>query len=138
VLDVQPPLPPGARDVTATLDGARASWRDHGVEVALRGTPRVLELRWKGGLAVEPPLSALEPGQVDRGVRVLDFAAETTGWRLKLEGPAGGSAVVRLHGEAPSSAEGATLRTAGRLTEAKVDFPPSPLPFSTAGVHLRR
>jgi glycogen debranching enzyme len=137
-LDVRPPLPPGARDVTATLDGSRVAWRGDAVEVALAGAPRVLELRWRGGLAVEPPLSALEPGQGDRGVRVLDFAGDAAGWRLALEGPAGTTAVVRLHGEAPSSAEGATLRTAGRATEATVAFPTSERPFSRAEVRLGR
>jgi hypothetical protein len=81
---------------------------------------------------------ALEPGQGDRGVRVLDFASDGDGWRLALEGPAGASAVIRLHGETPSSAEGAMLRTAGRVTEATVSFPPSPGPFARAEVHLRR
>ena len=137
-LDVRPPLPPGARDVTATVDGARTSWVGGGVEIALGDAPRVVEFRWKGGLAVEPPVSALEPGQPDQGVRVLDFAAEPGGWRLELEGPAGGSAVLRLHGEAPTSAEGATLRRAGTLTEAKAEFPSSTAPFSRVQVRLRR
>ena len=137
-LDVRPHLPPGAREVTATLDGARVAWRGDALEVALAGAPRVLALRWRGGLDVEPPLSALEPGQGDRGVRVLDFAADADGWRLALEGPAGTSAVVRLHGEAPSSAEGATLRAVGRLTEATVAFLASAGPFSRAEVRLRR
>jgi glycogen debranching enzyme len=137
-LEVRPLLPPGAREATATLDGVPRSWSGEGLEVDLGDGPRVVEFRWKGGLAVEPPLAALEPGQVDRGVRVLDFAAEATGWRLALEGPAGRSAVVRLHGEAPASAEGATLRTVGRLTEATVAFPPSSGPFSRAGIRLRR
>jgi hypothetical protein len=137
-LDVRPHVPPGARDATASLDGARVAWRESRVEVALAGAPRVLELRWRGGLTVEPPLPALEPGQGDRGVRILDFAADAAGWRLELEGPAGTSAVVRLRGEAPSSAEGASLRPAGHLTEATVAFPASSRLFSRAELRLRR
>jgi glycogen debranching enzyme len=136
-LDVHPPLPPGARDVSATVDGTPTPWGG-GVDVALGDAARVLELRWKGGLAVEPLLSGLEPGQLDEGVRVLDFAAEAGGWRLELEGPGGGSAVVRLRGEAPVSADGATLRTSGGLTEATIAFPRSAGRFSRASVHLRR
>ena len=137
-VEVRPHLPPGARDVTATLDGTRVSWRGDPVEVTLAGAPRILDLRWRGGLTVEPPLSALEPGQCDRGVRVLDFASDAAGWRLELEGPADTSAVVRLHGEAPSHAEGGTLRTVGSLTEATVAFPASSRPFSRAEVRLTR
>jgi glycogen debranching enzyme len=137
-LDVRPPLPPGARNATATVDGARASWRDGGVELALGEAARVVEVRWAGGLSVEPPVSALDPGQADRGVRVLDFAAEAAGWRLELEGPAGTSAVLRLHGEAPTSAEGATLRTTGRVTEARVGFAASTAAFTRSEVRLRR
>jgi hypothetical protein len=137
-VDVRPHLPPGARDVTAALDGAEVAWRGGTVEVALSGAARRLELRWRGGLAIEPPLSGLEPGQADRGVRVLDFAGDAAGWRLALEGPAGSSGVVRLLGETPSSAEGATLRTVGRLTEAEVAFPASGGPFTRVEVRLRR
>jgi hypothetical protein len=136
-LDVRPPLPLGAREVSATVGGARASWGG-GVEVDLGDAARVVEIRWTGGLAVEPPASALEPGQPDRGLRVLDFAADPAGWRLALEGPAGGSAVVRLHGEVPTSAEGATLRASGGVSEASVAFPRSGGPFSRAEVLLRR
>jgi hypothetical protein len=124
--------------VTATVDGARTPWRDGGVELALGDEPRVVELRWTGGLALEPPVCALEPGQADDGVRVLEFAAEAAGWRLHLEGPAGGSAVLRLHGEAPASAEGATLGRAGPVAEAKVEFPRSAAAFSRAEIRLRR
>ncbi|HSD28106.1 MAG TPA: GH116 family glycosyl hydrolase, partial [Vicinamibacteria bacterium] len=137
-LDLRLSPPPGARDVSTTVDGARTSGRGGRVELALGDAPRVVEIRWTGGLAVEPPVSALEPGQADLGLRVLDFAVEAAGWRLRVEGPAGGSAVLRLHGEAPASAEGATLRRAGAVTEAKVEFPRSPGAFSTAEIRLRR
>jgi hypothetical protein len=138
-VDLRPIPPPGARDVALTLDGARAS-RDAGgaVAVALDGRPRTVELRWTGGLAVESPVTALEPGQSDRGVRVLDFSADASGWRLALEGPAGETATVHLHGEAPASAEGATLVTAGAVTEATAAFPAAAERFSKAEIRLRR
>jgi glycogen debranching enzyme len=137
LLDVRPPLPPGAREVSATVDGAVVSWHG-GVDVALSGAARVVQVRWKGGLAVAPPPSPLEPGQADGGLRVLEFGVTGAGFRLDVEGPAGGSAVLRLHGEAPRSAEGAELRSAGGVTEAEVRFPRSSAPFSRAEVRLRR
>jgi glycogen debranching enzyme len=139
VLEVRPPLPPGARGATYALDGKRVAPRPEGaLEVALRDRARTVEARWAGGLDVEPPLVALEPGSPDRGVRVLDLAAAPDGWRLALEGPAGATATVLLRGERPASAEGATLRPAGAATAADVDFPPSAAAFSRAEVRLRR
>ncbi len=106
------------------------------LEVALEGRPRAVEVRWTGGLDVEPPTVPLEPGQADRGVRVLAFASVADGWRLALEGPSGRSATVRLHGQAGLSAEGATLRSRGPVTEVTVDFPVSDRPFARAEVAL--
>jgi hypothetical protein len=98
-----------------------------------------VEARWTGGLAVLAPLASLEPGQPDRGVRVLDFEATTVGWKLRLEGPAGGSASVGLYGETPASAEGATLRAGGPGAQVTVSFPVSTDGlFSSAEVLLRR
>ena len=45
-------------------------------------------------------------------------------------------ATVRLHGERPASAEGATLRIAGPVTEATVAFPASDRPFARADCRL--
>jgi hypothetical protein len=50
-LAVRPHLPAGARDVTVTLDGARAAWRDSAVEVALASRSR--------GQPAPPPSSAV-------------------------------------------------------------------------------
>jgi hypothetical protein len=139
-LEIRPELPAGARGAAVRLDGSPATaGPGGGVTVALAGRPRVVEVRWTGGLAVEPPVAALEPGQADRGVRVLAFDAARGGWTLALEGPAGGSATVRLHGEAPASAKGASLVRHGAVTEAVVGFPPSPTgAFSRVDVSLRR
>jgi hypothetical protein len=138
-LEVRPALPPGARGAGVAVDGEPAKAGPGGsVTVDLDGRPRVVEARWTGGLSVEPPLAALEPGQADRGVHVLSFEAVAGGWALALEGPAGGSATLRLHGEAPASAEGASLAARGAFTEATVAFPPSPSgPFSRVDVALR-
>jgi hypothetical protein len=138
-LEVRPMVPAGARDVAVLVDGAQAERAPGGrVVVALAGRPRRVEIRWTGGLSVEPPLVALEPGQSDRGPRVLDFAAVPDGWRLDLEGPAGSTARLRLHGEAPAGATGASLASSGVVSELTVAFPPSPGPFSVARVDLRR
>jgi hypothetical protein len=139
-LEIRPGLPAGARGAAVRIDGSPATAGPGGlVTVALSGRPRVVEVRWTGGLAVEPPAAALEPGQTDRGVRVLAFDAVGSGWALALEGPAGGSATVRLHGEAPASAKGASLVRQGAVTEAVVSFPPSPAgAFSRVEVSLRR
>jgi glycogen debranching enzyme len=138
-LDLRPVPPPGARGVTLTVDGGRVpAGAGGGVVVDLGERARVVEVRWIGGLAVEPPVVALEPGQTDGGVRVLDFSADARGWRMALEGLASTTATVRLHGEVPSSAEGATLRTAGAVTEATAAFPPAAGRFSRAEIRLRR
>jgi hypothetical protein len=139
-LDVRPAWPAGARDVALFVDGMRVETGEGGgTVVALEGRARVVEARWAGGLAVEAPLAPLDPGQPDRGVRVLDFEATPVGWRMVVEGPAGGSAAVRLHGEAPASATGATLRKEGAGIEATVSFPASSAgPFTTTEVRLQR
>ena len=137
VLSLRPRPSPGARALTAAVDGVPVPVPPSGVvEVALEGRPRAVEVRWTGGLDVEPPTVPLEPGQADRGVRVLAFASVADGWRLALEGPSGRSATVRLHGQAGLSAEGATLRSLGLVTEATVAFPVSDRPFARAEVAL--
>ena len=136
-LELRPMPPVGASGVAARLDG-RSVAANPGVSVTLSGSPRVLELSWAGGLALEPPLMALEPGQADQGVRVLGFEAVPRGFRLAVEGLSGSTATLRLHGEAPTSAEGARLRRAGDVTEVEVALPPSVERFSRAEVRLLR
>ena len=55
---------------------------------------------------------------------------------VALEGPSGRSATLRLHGQTGLSAEGATLRSRGLVTEATVAFPVSERPFARAEVAL--
>jgi hypothetical protein len=123
--------------VAFTVDGvAVRAGAEGALPVRLDERSRVVEVRWVGGLEVEPPVVALEPGQDDRGVRVLDFEATPGGFRLALEGPSATEATVRLWGERPAAAEGARLRAIGKMTEATVAFPPSAGPFSRRQVVL--
>jgi hypothetical protein len=137
LLELRPMPPPGARGLGARLDG-RPVTAAPAVSVALAGSPRVVELRWAGGLEVEPPRVALEPGQADQGTRVLDFTAVDRGFRLAVEGLSGSTATLRLHGERPASADSGTLRTGPGVTELEMTFPASPERFSRAEIRLRR
>jgi glycogen debranching enzyme len=136
-LELRPALPEGAREREVLVDGQPTRVSDE-LEVRLDGRPRTVELRWEGGLSVEPPTSELEPGQPDRGLRVLDFAATPSGWRLLVEGQAGSTGTLHLLGEEPGSAEGAVLRRSGAVTEATVAFPLGAGPFSRVEVRLHR
>jgi glycogen debranching enzyme len=138
-LDLVPPVPAGARDVKVWVDGAALPFAPgRGVSVRLSGAPRVVEVRWKGGLSVEPPLVALQPGQSDAGLRLVDFDTTSDGWRLRVEGRSGRAVAVRLHGEAPRAARGGDLRREGAVTVVTVPLPASTTPFSTAEVRLER
>jgi hypothetical protein len=137
LLELRPMPPPGARSLGARLDGRSVSAAP-AVSVALAGSPRVVELRWAGGLEVEPPRVALEPGQADQGTRVLEFTAVDGGFRLAVEGPSGSSATLRLHGECPARADSGTLRRGPGVTELEMAFPASPERFSRAEIRLRR
>jgi hypothetical protein len=138
VVDLRLPAPEGARELRARVDGAgRALGADRVVAVRL-DRPRVVDVSWTGGLAVEPPAVDLQPGQPDGGLRILSFSAAADGWRLVVEGRAGTTAVVRLHGRRPSSAAGATLAADGDATGASIAIPASPEPFGRVEVRLRR
>jgi glycogen debranching enzyme len=115
-LDFALSLPAGARDVEAAaapVEGGGAAGRATG-NPEIRSTPRETLVRWSvpltetttrflagwsGGLAVEPPVQALEPGQTSHGLRILDFRFEDEGWLLTVEGSVGHSYEVRLHGQ---------------------------------------
>jgi glycogen debranching enzyme len=137
-LELVPGLPAGARSSRVTVDGRPAALEKGTVTLPLSAGTRTVEVRWSGGLSVEPPSLALEPGQPDRGLRVLAFGVAEGGWRLRVEGPAGSLGVLRLHGEPPAAAEGATLRAAGAVTEVHIRLPAGPGPFTAAEVRLAR
>jgi glycogen debranching enzyme len=137
LLELRPMPPPGALRLSARLDG-RSVPASAAVRVPLQAAPRVVELRWEGGLAVEPPLVELEPGRADLGPRILDFALVDGGWRLAVEGLSGSSARFRLRGETPTRAEGAELRGISGMTEATLTLPLSEGRFSRAEIRLLR
>jgi hypothetical protein len=137
VLELRPMPPPGARSLGARVDG-RSVAATPVVSVALDGSQRVVELRWAGGLEVEPPRVALEPGQRDEGTRVLEFTEVDGGFRLAVEGPSGSTATLRLHGERPAGADSGTLRSGRGVTELEITFPGSPERFSRTEIRLRR
>ncbi|HKZ33585.1 MAG TPA: GH116 family glycosyl hydrolase [Vicinamibacteria bacterium] len=137
LLELRPMPPRGARALTARLDGRQVPARPF-VSVTLDGLPRVVDLRWEGGLELEAPQAALTPGQPDQGIRVLDFAALDGGFRLAVEGLSGSTATLRLHGERPAGADSGTLRAGAGVTELEVTFPTSGARFSRTEVRLRR
>ena len=139
-LDVRPAWPAGARDGALFVDGTRAeAGEGEGTVVALDGRARVVEARWTGGLAVEAPLAPLDPGQSDRGVRVLDFEATPEGWRLVRRG-----AGRRLGGRAPPRRGPGFRRGRDAAGRGRGDRGHGVLPgverglFSTAEVRLHR
>jgi len=125
-------VPPGARDVRATLDGRpldaspEPGRHDQRVlaTVPLGAEPRRLEVTWTGGLEVEPPPVALAPGQPSIGARVLDFGATDGGWKLVVEGLAARRHEMALVGERLGGVQGAeVVRRHGDVTTIAVTFP---------------
>jgi len=139
-------IPPGARNVRATLNGVPTpvsvveGAHDGTVEIVVPagGPERASAVTWDGGLEVEPPAVTVRPGEETRGVRVLDFGGSSGGWRLSLEGPAGSVAEIGVLGEpvrvagvgnpasgtdAPGSATVAVRDPGTGRTKIRVQFP---------------
>lgn len=103
---VTPVLPPGAGASRVTLDGAAREVTPQpglrpdrpGFVVSVDRAVRTVEITWRGGLTVAPPIVALTPGQESEGLRVLDFQSAGETWSLDLEGAAGRTYEVTLHG----------------------------------------
>jgi glycogen debranching enzyme len=118
-------LPPGAEAASLFVDGApvdlaEASDRPDrvGTDVDVGPEPTEVELRWRGGLEVVPPVQELEVGQESIGLRVLDFSWDGQGWDLVVEGQSGRSYVLALVGPRPSAVTGAEiLDSAGSPTD---------------------
>ena len=137
VVDFRPSPPEGARGLAVRVDGrAIRTAADGSVPIRLDGRERVVEAEWSGGLAIEPPVVELVPGQSDAGVRVLAFEAAAGGWRLAVEGRSGTEIALRLHGRV-SRADGAALRPAAGATELVIALPKADAAFSRAEVQLR-
>ena len=134
LVELSPWLPPGAGEVRATLDGlalaARVESHPHGerlhIEVPASRVERTAEIAWTGGLAVEPPKTTLRPGQGAHGLRVLDVHRTATDWTIAVEGLAGRSYELRLHGAPPAHVEGAEIVSADpEGVHLLLTFPPS-------------
>jgi hypothetical protein len=138
-----PTLPIGATGVAALVDGttqavrSRSGLRDGQLEIPVRlsAGARTVEVTWRGGLTVAPPTADLTPGQESMGLRVLDLRRGGSGWTLELEGAAGRSYDVALHGtpvrldgsRAPAMDPPGTVAVLGRdgpATTLRVQFPP--------------
>lgn len=108
-LEVAIAVPPGASDVTSETPAASFDEDAYVVSLRLADERVTVDLRWRGGLQVVPPTSALVPGQSSEGLRVLDFEYTDGEWRLTVEGTSGRTYRVALHGEPVSRVAGAEL-----------------------------
>ncbi|MCH7716586.1 MAG: hypothetical protein IH876_10700 [Gemmatimonadetes bacterium] len=123
-LELAIPIPPGARDVRSSLPGESSTAELYVVSVQLSQTPSRIEIEWTGGLLVEPPTMVLQPGQPSQGLRILDYAYARDRWVLLVEGTAGRTYEVRLHGETISSLDGAEMvRRDGPVNTIAVTIP---------------
>lgn len=108
------------------------------VTIAVGAEPVTVTHTWEGGLLVAVPRRTLNPGDPSLGLRVVDVAAISGGWRITLEGRAGTVEELLIYGDRPAAVEGADLldhaRGAGRL---RVRFPGAPAPFAPATVVVR-
>ena len=122
LLELRPMPPPGARAVTARLDGRQVPASPF-VSVALAGSPRVVELRWAGGLEVEPPRAALEPGQAGPGAAGPRFRRGRRGLPPRRRRPLGLDRDPAASRRAPAGADSGTLRAGPGVTELEVTLP---------------
>lgn len=131
-LEIAIPVPPGAHDLrpismpvgaTGELREGRHD-QEYVVVVHTSASPTRVELRWAGGLLVEPPTVVLEPGQPSEGIRIIDYRFEDDTWLLAVEGMAGRTYTLRLHGEEFSRVEGAaSVGRDGSVTTISVTIP---------------
>jgi hypothetical protein len=86
--------------------GARESVR---VRTDTGAQARTVVFTWEGGLEPEPILADLEPGQTDRGLRLLEWRPERDGWRAEVEGQAGRTYELAVRGERIAHVSGAEI-----------------------------
>jgi glycogen debranching enzyme len=111
------PVPLGARDVqldagaeygpASLQQGPHDGWMN--VDLPIANDSATVSVRWEGGLAVEPPTVALQPGQQSDGVRVLDFRFGDDVWLLTVEGAPGRTYDMTLYGEEIHDIDGAEV-----------------------------
>lgn len=108
------------------------------ITIVVGAEPVTVTHTWEGGLLVAVPRRTLTPGDPSLGLRVVDVAAISGGWRIALEGRAGAAEELLIYGDRPAAVEGADLldhaRGAGRL---RVRFPGAPAPVAPATVVVR-
>jgi glycogen debranching enzyme len=123
-VDLVVPIPSGAEDIRAVGGVLERRNGEYAVVMKVSEPAALLEVRWTGGLQVEPPTVALEPGQRSAGVRVIDFGFGDGAWRLIVEGERDTTAEVRLHGQTVAEVHGAqVISAASGVTTLGVTFP---------------
>ncbi len=133
-LDLVIPIPLRAENIETSYGPVEGSGRgsqhsglhdvQHTVSVQVSDTPIRVEANWQGGLSVEPPTVDLEPGQESRGLRVLDFRESNGGWKLLVEGHAGGQYELQLYGERVSVTSGpASNEFSDGVNRLTLEFP---------------
>jgi glycogen debranching enzyme len=134
--ELEIPVPAGAEEFGSEPSVEEGERRV--VKFPVTSSPIRVESRWSGGLAVEPPRVNLVPGQRSRGLRILGFHYDGTGWLMELEGVSGRTYSLNLHGEPFSQIEGARLVNPieGRST-IEIEFPIGPA-RGVKNVYIRR
>ena len=116
----------GATEVSSfTTPGNRTSARNV-TALVVGDAPVVVTTTWRGGYAIEPPTTDLAIGQRSGGLRVLDVVAEGRAVRVDVEGVAGTTADLGVHGAEPAAVSGAGQVTwRGNRGTVRVAFPAS-------------
>jgi hypothetical protein len=137
-LSFVPDVPPGAIRTRATADGRDVALDAQGsLQVRLAVSPVTVRVIWQGGLALEPPVPALRPGQTPSPARVVDFAWTGGAWTLEVEGAPGSSVEVDLIGAAiRETREAAVVRREGERTTLRVSLPQGEAPIVSARATL--
>jgi hypothetical protein len=113
-LDVELSLPPGAR----LLDGSTRFTTKTG------RSPQTYEIRYRGGIEVEPVHEPLRMGDRSSRLRVLEVRDESGTVTARLEGRSGRSYRVRVHA------------AGGSAREVEVEFPEGPGPWARVDLAL--
>jgi glycogen debranching enzyme len=136
-LELVETLPPGARAIGQSVGPVEVSGAGRLVDsprevqltrtVALASDVTTFAATWSGGVAVVPPVTTLVPGQTSAGVRVLEFARDSTpasAWRLTVEGEPDRTYTVRMRTPLILHAEGARIADRdGPLTTLDIPMP---------------
>lgn len=133
-----PDVPLGASRISAAVDG-RAVPLDASGELRLRlaDKPVTVKVSWQGGLALDPVVPALRPGQTSAPARLVDFTWSGGAWTLDVEGAPGSALEVSVRGTAIREARGAAiLGRDGPQTRLRISLPPGEAALVSARVTL--